>query len=108
MVTQIKNECVTVTHDCVTCEKQEVLIMASVVNKDIPLEFQMFGELFNLRKEYYIPEDNDEYWEKVIAAFENLHERFPTEYCRDLVIATVNDLDRRYKEMRVAEKRRAQ
>lgn len=71
--------------------------MASVTSKDIPTEFQMFGELFNLRKQFYIPEDSDEFWENAMNSFENLYKKYPTEYCRELVTATVNDIERRYR-----------
>lgn len=78
--------------------------MASVTSKDIPLEFQMFGELFNLRKEFYIPEDNDEYWAKVMDSFDTLYEKYPTNYCSDLALVTVKDLENRYKRMKTAKK----
>ena len=78
--------------------------MASVTSKDIPLEFQMFGELFNLRKEFYIPEDNDEYWAKAVDSFETLYEKYPTDYCRNLVLATVKDFEDKYRKMKAAKK----
>lgn len=78
--------------------------MASVTSKDIPLEFQMFGELVNLRKEFYIPEDSDEYWVKVVASFDALYEKYPTDYCRDLVLATVKDLESKYRKLKTAKK----
>lgn len=78
--------------------------MASVTSKDIPLEFQMFGELFNLRKEFYIPEDNDEYWEKVVTFFDTLYEKYPTDYCRNLALVTVKDFEDKYRKMKATKK----
>ena len=73
--------------------------MASVTNKDIPMEFAMFGELFNLRKKYYIPENDDGYWTQMCGEFEALADKYPTKYCEDLILATVKDIERRHKKM---------
>jgi len=35
-------------------------------------EFKFFGDLFRLVGDYYQPEKNEEYWEKLIADSENL------------------------------------
>ena len=41
--------------------------MASVGNKEIPMEYAFMGEFFSLRRKYYIPEnDNEEYWEQLV------------------------------------------
>lgn len=79
--------------------------MGSVNSKDIPMEFRMFGELFNLRKEFYTPEDNDEYWKKMFASFDALCRKYPTEYCKDLALATVKDFENRYKAVIVVRKK---
>lgn len=36
--------------------------MASVSNKDIPIEFGFMADYWNFRKKFYIPEDNDAFW----------------------------------------------
>lgn len=36
--------------------------MASVTKNDIPKEANMMTELWNLIKEFYVPEDSDKYW----------------------------------------------
>ena len=36
--------------------------MASVTKNDIPQEANMMTDLWNLIKEFYIPEDTEEYW----------------------------------------------
>lgn len=71
--------------------------MASVTSKDIPLEFQMFGELFNFRKKYYTPEDNDEYWRELSDSFDYLCAKYQNKYFEELMRITVKEIENRYR-----------
>ncbi len=66
--------------------------MASVTKKDIPQESAMMGDLWELIKKYYIPEDSDEYWINAWAAISALRDKYPSELCRQLGLAFWNYL----------------
>lgn len=73
--------------------------MASVTAKEIPEEQKFFTELWNLRKKYYIPEDNDEYWDSAIRDFTELRTKYEKlSIAYEMVMIIINDLDKRYKE----------
>lgn len=72
--------------------------MASVTSKDIPEIFNMFGDVFTLLKKYFNPEPNDEFWEQLKAEVDAAYSKYNTQLCKDILLAIVNDIDRRYKE----------
>ncbi len=69
--------------------------MAAVNNKDIPEEFNMFGELWNLYKKYYYPEATDEYWINLRQDFIDLGKKYGTKFSEELGLTIMNELDRR-------------
>lgn len=71
--------------------------MAGVNSKDIPNDFNMFGELFNLYKKYYHPEDTDEYWKLVHDDFKALSLKYRTELTNDLSLVIIAELERKAK-----------
>ena len=73
--------------------------MASVTAKEIPEVQQFFTELWNLYKKYYIPEDNDDYWDSMINEFTELrvkYEKVSISY--KMILLIIDDLEMRYKE----------
>lgn len=62
------------------------VFMASVTKKDIPQESAMMGDLWELIKKYYIPENTEEYWDSAYKAIYELHVKYPSELCRKLVL----------------------
>lgn len=73
--------------------------MASVTAKEIPEEQKFFTDLWNLRKKYYIPEDNDEYWDSMVNEFTELrvkYEKVSISY--KMILIVMDDLEARYKE----------
>lgn len=73
--------------------------MASVTAKEIPEEQKFFTDLWNLRKKYYIPEDNDEYWNSMVNEFTELrvkYEKVSISY--KMILIVMDDLEMRYKE----------
>lgn len=72
--------------------------MAGVNSKDIPEDFNMFGELFNLYKKFYHPEDTDEYWKSVHDDFKALSQKHGTELTNDLSLAIIAEFERKAKE----------
>ena len=71
--------------------------MASVKNKDIPEEYEFFGELFNFRKKYYIPEpDNDEYWHNLVEeANELVRKHNHNNFLEGMILLCVDDIEKR-------------
>lgn len=69
--------------------------MAAVSNKDIPDDFNMFGELFNLYKKYYHPDNTDEYWKAVAEDFKKLSKKYGTEISKDLGFVVIAELERK-------------
>lgn len=70
--------------------------MASVTNKDIPEEFNAFGEFFVFRKKYYNGEDNDDFWMGLIDAADELSKAHNSAYLDQMILICVDDIDRRY------------
>ncbi|MDF2608963.1 MAG: hypothetical protein K0R92_437 [Lachnospiraceae bacterium] len=71
--------------------------MAAVSNKDIPDDFNMFGELFNLHKKYYYPDNTDEYWKAVHEDFKKLCQKYKTEFTEDLSFVVIKEFERKAK-----------
>ena len=73
--------------------------MASVTAKEIPEEQMFFTDLWNLRKKYYTPEDNDDYWNSMVNEFTELrvkYEKVSISY--KMILIVMDDLEMRYKE----------
>lgn len=69
--------------------------MAVVSNKEIPEDFNMFGELWNLYKKYYHPEDNDQYWKNIRNDFIGLSKKFGTRFSEELGLTVMGELERK-------------
>lgn len=48
--------------------------MSAVTKNDIPDAAKFMSELWDLVKEFYIPEDNDAYWQSYVAKTDKLVE----------------------------------
>ena len=48
--------------------------MASVSKDQIKREFNLFGEIWNIYKAYYIPEDTGAYWDGLVEAITAVQE----------------------------------
>ena len=63
-------------------------------------EWQMFTDYWKMCQELWIPEDQDEYWEKVIDLSDKFYKKYQNPFARSLTIAIVEELDRKWKERR--------
>ena len=73
--------------------------MARVTAIEIPEEQMFFTDLWNLRKKYYTPEDNDDYWDSMVNEFTELrvkYEKVSISY--KIILIVMDDLEMRYKE----------
>lgn len=76
--------------------------MSEVLAKDIPEEQQFMKDYWIFRKQYYNPEDSDDYWSKVCSSADNLYNKYgEKEYFKKIILACLDDLDKRYKEKRL-------
>jgi len=74
--------------------------MASVKNKDIPEEYEFFGEYFTFRKKFYTPEISQDYWNALINDANELIEKYNrNDYLGGLVLTCIDDLEHRYARM---------
>ena len=71
--------------------------LASVTSKEIPEEFNMFGELFTLYKKYYHPEVEQTWWNSLMKEFKGLNKKYDTKLCTDLCLACIDAIESRYK-----------
>ena len=50
--------------------------MASVKFEKCSLEWNMFKDYWNLCQKFWIPEDNDEYWEDVVRETDEFYKKY--------------------------------
>ncbi len=62
-------------------------------------EFNMMADLWRLYKNFYIPEDTDEYWTELIKAGVNFREKYDSKLADDLLMGIYDELESRYKQM---------
>lgn len=60
-------------------------------------EFEMFRDYWTLIQENWITEEVDGYWEKVSNDSDSFYKKYNTQFAKDLAVAYVNELERRYK-----------
>ena len=61
-------------------------------------EWGMFVDYWQFVQKYYIPEPQDEWWEELINEADKLARKYGnTHYIRDLVLAHIRDIERRWK-----------
>ena len=60
-------------------------------------EWMMFGDLYKLMQEYWEPEETDEYWNSLVSAAKEFHNKYQTEVARELVLAIVCAMEKKWK-----------
>lgn len=60
-------------------------------------EWQMFQDYWNLCQELWIPEESDDYWDKVLESVDKFYKKYGTIFAKHLSIALENTLDERWK-----------
>lgn len=70
--------------------------MSSVRASDIPEEQKMWTDIWNWRKNYYNPENSDDYWKQFTEDGIFLGEKYG-KLCQDIVIAVLNEVKGRWK-----------
>ena len=72
--------------------------MAGVKKSDIPNESEMMGMLWNLIKDFYIPEDTEAYWEEFRQRSLEIDQKCNSKLGRTLINGVADFLDQKWKE----------
>lgn len=68
--------------------------MGSVKNSDIKEIFSFMGDFWNFVKEFWIPEDNDAYWEQIVKASSELNVKYQNNrFCQIMILAYMDYLE---------------
>lgn len=61
-------------------------------------EFAYFGEVWTFFKKYYdVQQENDDYWAAVVEEASAINQKYNCELCKDLILAVVDELERKGK-----------
>lgn len=63
-------------------------------------EWKMFTDFWKICQQFWEPEDNDEYWEKVIEATGEFHKKYKANneiFAKEIALAFVDTLDKRWR-----------
>lgn len=60
-------------------------------------EFQMFSDYYKIYQDFYVPEDNDSYWQGLVRAVDEFYEKYKTKLAKDLAIAYLDSREEFYK-----------
>ena len=63
-------------------------------------EWNMFADYYKIYQEFYEPEDNDKYWEMLIAEASIFCKKYNTRYARDIMNAYIDSRERIYKNLK--------
>lgn len=69
-------------------------------NEEMKTEFAYFGEIWKLFKKYYYVRQEYSYWERLIEDAGAINQKYQCELCKDLILAVVNELERKEKSQR--------
>ena len=57
-------------------------------------EWQMFNEYYKIYQDFYVPEDNDEYWETLIDVSCEFANKYNTNFARNIIIEYIESRER--------------
>ena len=60
-------------------------------------EYEIFNDYWKIVKEYNIPEDADEYWERLINAGDEFCKKYDCQYAMDLILAFITSRETMWK-----------
>ena len=63
-------------------------------------EYEIFNDYWKIVKEYNIPEDADEYWERLINAGDEFCKKYDSQYARDLILAFITSRETMWKSLK--------
>jgi len=72
--------------------------MAEISTDQLQDEREKWNDLWQFRKKYYNPEDDQSYWNKLIEETNKLSEKWNSEYVDGMLVLCVDEIDKRYHE----------
>ena len=60
-------------------------------------DFQMFSDYYKIYQDFYVPEDNDVYWQDLARAVDEFHNKYKTKFAKELVLAYLDSREELYK-----------
>lgn len=66
-------------------------------NEEMKIEYDIFGDIWKLFKKYYHADQSAEYWDNLLAESSALQAKYKSTLCKDLILAVIDDSDRRSK-----------
>ena len=64
-------------------------------NEEMKTEFAYFGEVWTLFKKYYDVQQEPAYWDDLLEDASAINQRYHCELCKDLLMAVMNELERK-------------
>ncbi len=61
----------------------------------MPIEFQLFADVWNFFGKFYEASSSLEYWEKAVAESTRIYEQYDSPLCKDLLVAIMKELQRK-------------
>lgn len=82
-----------------SCLIEKVMEMR-ISGKKIPVESRFMTDFWALRKKYYTPEDQDEFWIALDQDADGLYQKYKkNEYVKKMILALVDDIEKRYRKV---------
>lgn len=60
--------------------------------------FDLYKDIWSWHKKYSSVEDSDKYWQQVLAEGEQIQNKYNCQFATDLMMAIINELERKGKE----------
>ena len=60
-------------------------------------DFQMFSDYYKIYQDFYVPEDNDAYWQDLARAVDEFYNKYKTKFAKELVLAYLDSREELYK-----------
>lgn len=60
-------------------------------------EFQMFSDYYKIYQDFYIPEDNDAYWDGLVREVDAFCKKYKTDFAKELAFAYANSREELFK-----------
>lgn len=57
-------------------------------------EWQMFNDYYKIYQDFYVPEDNDEYWETLVDVSCEFANKYNTNFARNIIIEYMESRER--------------
>ncbi len=60
------------------------------------IEFQMFADYWKLLEEYFVPENDEKYWEDLLSSVRKFAKKYNSGFAKDLGLSLIDELERKH------------